>query len=81
LRVPGRAVVSHAGGMLPGYARFVNPKRRDATFLVRMWLSEESDGDARWRGSVYEVASGKRLFVTETRDVADFIAARLADAQ
>ena len=46
-----------------------------------MWLSEESGGDAHWRGSVHEVASGKRLFVTETRDVADFIAARLADAQ
>jgi hypothetical protein len=46
-----------------------------------MWLTEGSDGDAHWRGSVHEVTSGKRLFVTETRDVADFIAARLADAQ
>ena len=54
-------------------------KRRDVTFIVRMWLAEETDGKAQWRGSVHEVASGRRLFVTETRDVADFIAARLSD--
>jgi hypothetical protein len=57
----------------------MNPKRRDATFLVRMWLPEESDGDAQWRGSVLEVVSGKRFFVTQARDVADFIDAHLAE--
>ncbi|HET6276116.1 MAG TPA: hypothetical protein VFE16_09335 [Candidatus Cybelea sp.] len=74
-------MLRHDGGTPAGYAWRVNPKRRDVTFLVRMWLTEGSDGDAHWRGSVHEVTSGKRLFVTETRDVADFIAARLADAQ
>ncbi|MGA8574094.1 MAG: hypothetical protein WB609_00200 [Candidatus Cybelea sp.] len=59
----------------------MNLKRRDVTFLVRMWLTEEPEGNAQWRGSVHEVTSGKRLFVTETREVADFIAARLADGQ
>jgi len=56
----------------------MNPKRRDATFLVRMWLAEEAEG-AQWRGSVLEVTSGKRFFVTQPRDVADFIAAHLAE--
>lgn len=57
----------------------MNPKRRDVTFLVRMWLREESDGDEGWRGSVHEVSSGKRFFVAETREVADFISAQLAE--
>lgn len=57
----------------------MNAKRRDVTFLVRMWRNDEAGGDGEWRGSVHEVASGRRLFVTQTRDVADFIAARLAE--
>ncbi|HEY1977889.1 MAG TPA: hypothetical protein VGG89_15155 [Candidatus Baltobacteraceae bacterium] len=57
----------------------MNPKRQDATFLVRMWLTEEPDSDAQWRGSVLEVVSGKRFFVTQPRDVADFIDAHLAE--
>ena len=59
----------------------MNAKRRDVTFLVRMWLNEASGRDGEWRGSVHEVTSGRRLFVTQTRDVADFIAARLAEAR
>jgi hypothetical protein len=46
-----------------------------------MWRSEEPGCDVEWRGSVHEIASGRRLFVTHTRDVADFIAARLAEAR
>lgn len=57
----------------------VSARRRDATFLVRMWLMEESGGSGEWRGSVHEVASGRRLFITQTREVADFIEARLAE--
>ena len=45
-----------------------------------MWRSEEPGAGLEWRGSVYEVASGRRLFVTHTRDVADFIATRLEEA-
>ena len=44
-----------------------------------MWPREHTDGDADWRGSVHEVSSGKRLFVSETREVADFIAEHLAE--
>lgn len=49
------------------------------TFLVRMWLPEQTDGDAQWRGSILEVTSGRRFFVTQPADVADFIAAHLAE--
>jgi hypothetical protein len=56
----------------------MNPKQRDATFLVRMWMMDEVDGDAQWRGSVLEVTSGTRFFITQPRDIADFIAAQIA---
>jgi hypothetical protein len=46
-----------------------------------MWLSEEIGGTGEWRGSVHEVASGRRLFITQTREVADFIEARLAEVR
>lgn len=46
-----------------------------------MWLREESGDPVEWRGSVHEVASGRRLFITQTREVADFIEARLAESR
>lgn len=57
----------------------MNPKRQDVTFLVRMWLPDDADSDTQWRGSVLEVSSGTRFFVTQPRDVADFIAVQLAE--
>jgi hypothetical protein len=51
--------------------------QREKTFVVRMWRAEGSEGAAAWRGSVQEIRSGKRLFVTGTRDIADFILAHL----
>jgi len=71
----------HAGGTHSPYAFRMNPKRQDVTFLVRMWLPEGTDGEARWRGSVLEVASGRRFFVTQPHDVADFISTSLAEIQ
>jgi len=59
----------------------MNPKRQDVMFVVRMWLPEETDAEAQWRGSVLEVSSGKRFFVTQPRDVADFIATHLAESR
>lgn len=57
----------------------MNSKRREATFLVRMWSADDEADDSAWRGSVQEIASGKRLFITGTRDIADFIATFLAE--
>ena len=62
------------------YADQVETKRHDVTFLVRMWLTEGPPESRQWRGSIQEVASGRRLFVTGTRDIADFIDAHLAES-
>lgn len=35
--------------------------------------------EPQWRGSVHEINSGLRFYVTDARDVADFISARLAE--
>ncbi len=51
----------------------MNSKRREAAFLVRMWSADDGADGSAWRGSVQEIASGKRLFITGTRDIADFI--------
>jgi hypothetical protein len=59
----------------------VNSERRDVTFLVRTWRTQEPDGVAQWRGCVQEVTSGKRMFFADTRDVADFIASYLAGSE
>jgi hypothetical protein len=50
--------------------------QREFTFLVRIWGREGTSG-TEWRGSVHEVASGNRRFITGTSDVAEFIAAFL----
>jgi hypothetical protein len=50
----------------------------DAVFLVRLRRSESPEPHD-WRGSVYEVATGRRFYVSNGRDVSDFIDARLAD--
>jgi hypothetical protein len=57
----------------------MNAERREIAFLVRMWLPQGARGENEWRGSIQEIASGKRLFVTGTRDIADFIAVQLAN--
>jgi hypothetical protein len=43
-----------------------------------MWREGDSQSEADWRGSVQEVESGTRFYVSQTRDISDFVAARLA---
>ena len=52
--------------------------QREYTFLVRIRLLDET-GDSQWRGSVHEVSSGKRRFVSGARDVVEFITSYLRD--
>lgn len=56
----------------------MNENRREIAFLVRMWLPSGATEPTEWRGSIKAIGSDKQLFVTGTRDVADFIAAHLA---
>ncbi len=45
-----------------------------------MWHQEgDSSGEREWRGSVFEIDTGVRFYVSGARDVADFIRARLAE--
>ena len=53
--------------------------REERIFLVRMWQERQAPLDA-WRGSVQEIGTGRRLYVTAPGEVADFIAVRLAEA-
>jgi hypothetical protein len=50
------------------------------TFVVRL-RRQDGDAEPHWRGSVHEVRSGIRRFVTGTRDISDFIAACLRGEQ
>jgi hypothetical protein len=44
-----------------------------------MWVERGSPGDGVWRGSVHDVASGNKLYVTGAAEIADFIAGRLSE--
>ena len=56
----------------------VNTERSELVFIVRMWRQDgEGRGEREWRGSVYETESGIRFYVSGTREIADFVAARL----
>ena len=51
--------------------------RDERVFLVRMWMEPQ---DVVWRGSVHDVTSGRRRYVTDPSEVADFIAIGLTNA-
>jgi hypothetical protein len=55
----------------------------ELVFVIRMWVHAEDEldgaGTPAWRGAVHELKSGQRFYVSGPRDVADFIAARIAD--
>jgi hypothetical protein len=51
----------------------------ELVFLVRMWMQGGDHEGGEWRGSIQEADSGRRFYVTGTRDLADFIAARMAE--
>jgi hypothetical protein len=58
----------------------VKAENGEVVFLVRMWRREgEHVNERDWRGSIHEIESGLRFYVTDARDIADFIGARLAE--
>jgi hypothetical protein len=72
-------MIRYGGRTSPCYAFEVKEEPGELVFLVRMWLrAGEKAPDREWRGSVHEINSGVRYYVTGARDVADFIGARLA---
>jgi hypothetical protein len=48
-------------------------------FIIRIWLEEtvEEAGRAKWRGHITHVPSGKRRYVDDLNQIAEFIAGYL----
>jgi hypothetical protein len=44
---------------------------------VRMWLDRSTPQRDAWRGSIQDVVSGRKFYVTGPGEIADFIAVRL----
>lgn len=42
-----------------------------------MWVERNARQHDAWRGSIYDIASGRKLYVTGPGEVADFITVRL----
>jgi hypothetical protein len=54
-------------------------ERSEVVFVVRMWQQGIGEnGESEWRGSIYQVDSGRSFYVAGSREVADFIGASLA---
>lgn len=53
-------------------------RRPERVFTVRMWAADGPGATApAWRGAVYDVATGKMLYVADPREVGDCLAAAL----
>jgi hypothetical protein len=51
--------------------------RRECVFLVRMWRNGGCTEEGRWRGSIYEVTTGRRRYLGAPAEVCEFIASAL----
>jgi hypothetical protein len=54
--------------------------RRERVFLVRMWSDADTVADD-WRGSIHEVGTDRRFYITAPGDVAGYIATALLHAE
>jgi hypothetical protein len=50
--------------------------RRERVFLVRMWSDAGAAADG-WRGSVHEVGTDRRFYLTAPGEIAEYIATAL----
>ena len=58
------------------------PARQQQLFIVRLWHEpSQIAAPGQWRGSVEHAASGQRRYFIALGDLADFVVARLGDAQ
>jgi hypothetical protein len=57
-------------------------RSQELVFLVRIWLHGGDDpGAGELRGAIHDVRSGQRFYVAGTRDIADFIDARIVETK
>ncbi len=52
---------------------------RDQVFLVRFWPGQTAGNRQLWRGSILNVASGNKLYVSGLAEVVEFISTELPD--
>jgi hypothetical protein len=57
----------------------VKSNRRERVFIVRMWSEREATVSKAWRGLVHDISSGRKLYVTDPGEVAEFIAVHLTN--
>lgn len=56
-------------------------RRPERVFTVRMWSADDPTAAApAWRGAVYDVATGKMLYVTDPHEVGECLAVALGAA-
>lgn len=55
----------------------MSQERREHVFLVRMWVESATSQQGAWRGVVSEIASGRKLYVTDPGEVAEFMTRHL----
>ena len=55
-------------------------KRRNLTYVLRIWISTSSDGQLTWRILLEDVHSGERHAFTTLRHLAAFLEQRTAAA-
>lgn len=56
----------------------MNSDRRERVFLVRLWQESGSSDAPAWRGSVHDVGSGHKRYISEAQEISEFVALRLA---
>jgi hypothetical protein len=51
------------------------------SFIIRIWVEERSEATGRgiWRGSITQVSSGQRRYLSNLEEIADFIIPCLQD--
>jgi hypothetical protein len=60
-------------------ARQESPRRFERLFIVRLWSEAGSSLTSAFRGSVVDVASGKRFFFSSLAALNDFLYLRVHD--
>ncbi len=47
--------------------------RRECVFMIRMWHGGDRVGGADWRGSIHDVTTGRRRYISALGDVSEFL--------
>jgi hypothetical protein len=74
--------VPHGIGTLERYDdRVERTLGNELVFVIRMWLRADIDGSEadEWRGSIEQLGSGRKLYVSNPSDIAEFVTTILSE--